>query len=422
MTKKLQTIRGIRDLLDDELETYNRVIEVSSRLAALHNYDEIVLPILEYSSVFFRTLGEASDIVTKETYTFADRDKRSITLRPEFTASTVRSLISNGLTQSMPKRFFTYGPIFRHERPQRGRYRQFYQFNCELFGNDSPMADVEVINLLSLILSELDLSKEFEIEINSLGDKESSNIYTKILRQYLLDNFDKLSDVSKERVNKNPLRVLDSKDEEDIEILALAPSIRDFLNQQSIDHFANVCENLDLLQIQYKINYKLVRGLDYYTNTVFELTAEKLGAQKAIAAGGRYDSLVESMGGLQTPAVGFALGIDRIHELLKECNVLKNTSKSLCYLIPIGDSAETYSFNLAQALRKKGITVCLDHNFSTKKRIKIADRERYPICLIFGDEELESGEFILRDMVASEERRINEEELDEVLIQRLDKR
>ncbi len=419
MTQKLQTVRGIRDLLDDELETYNRIINICSRIASLHNYDEILLPIFEYSSVFLRTLGDESDIVTKETYTFSDRDKRSLTLRPEFTAAMVRSIISNGLTQSMPRRFFTHGPLFRHERPQQGRYRQFYQFNCEFFGSNSPLADVEIINLLYIILCELGLKNQIQIEINSLGDKASSDKYNAVLQVYLTDNFAKLSEVSKERVNKNPLRVLDSKEEKDIELLRWGPSIEDFLSQESVDHFSAVCDNLDLLGIKYTVNYRLVRGLDYYTNTVFEITTNKLGTQKAIAAGGRYNGLVESMGGSDTPAIGFAVGVDRINELLKTSNGIKTAPNKTCYLIPIGDAAESHAVNLSHELRKKGIRAALDYNLSTKKRMKIADREGYPICIIFGDEELENSEFVIRDMLNSDEKKVHEEELDEVLIQLL---
>lgn len=417
MAQKLQTVRGIRDLLDGEIATYNRMIDIGSRIASLHNYDEILLPIFEYSSVFLRTLGDASDIVNKETYTFSDRDKRSLTLRPEFTAAMVRSLISNGLTQEMPKRFFTHGPLFRHERPQQGRYRQFHQFNCELFGSNSPLADVEIINILYLILSEFGLEDKIKIEINSLGDKESSEKYTEVLRQYLIDNIDRLSEISKERVAINPLRVLDSKDDRDIEVISKAPSIEQFLTSESLEHFSNVCANLSLLGIKYNINRRLVRGLEYYTHTVFEFITDKLGTQKAIAAGGRYNDLIESMGGPAIPAIGFAIGIDRIHELLQVYQLNKTNKNHTCYLIPIGNTAEVYGFNLALKLRQKGIKVAFDYNLSTKKRLKIADREGYSLCLIFGDDELKNGEFIIRNMNISQEKRVPIEGLDKALIQ-----
>lgn len=417
MSQKLQPPRGVRDLFDDELRIFNKIIEICRGVADLHNYNEILLPIFEDSSVFLRTLGDTSDIVTKETYTFSDRDKRSLTLRPEFTAATVRALISNGMTQSMPKRFFTHGPLFRHERPQQGRYRQFHQFNCEFFGSESHLAEVEVINLIYIILSELGLNDYIKIEINSLGDKESSDSYTEALRIFLKENFHKLSEISKQRLERNPLRILDSKAPEDIELLVSAPNIQNFLSQDSIDHFANICDGLDLLSIPYSVNHKLVRGLDYYTDTVFEITCDKLGSQKAVAAGGRYNNLVESMGGPSIPAIGFALGIDRIYELIKP---ERNThSKPVCYLIPIGDTAENYAISLACELRSKGIRIGFDYGFSTRKRMKIAGRENYSISLIFGDDELNNSEFILRDMRVSEEKKIHKEELDEVLIQLL---
>jgi histidyl-tRNA synthetase len=415
MAQKLQTVRGVRDLIDSELETYDRVIAISSNIAKLHNYEKILLPIFEYSSVFLRTLGEESDIVTKETYTFSDRDKRSITLRPEFTASIVRSLISNGLTQNLPRRFFTYGPLFRHERPQQGRYRQFYQFDCELFGSSSHMADVEVINLLYLILRELKVENKITIEINSLGDKESTDNYRAVLREYFSDNINKLSHVSKERLKKNPLRILDSKEEDDIALVKGAPVLWNFLNQQSIDHFSNICETLDVLGIKYRQNPRLVRGLDYYTHTVFEFISNT--SNKAIAAGGRYDKLVENMGGPEIPAVGFALGIDRLHDLLKPKKA--NPINNVCYLIPIGDSAELYGITLSNKLRNSNIITVLDYNISTKKRMKIADREKYPICIIFGEEEIENEELTVRDMVSSEETKVHIEELAEVLVKLL---
>lgn len=412
MAQKLQTVRGIRDLVEEELATYDRVLAISSKLAKLHNYEKILLPIFEYSSVFLRTLGEESDIVTKETYTFSDRDKRSITLRPEFTASIVRSLISNGLTQNLPRRFFTYGPLFRHERPQQGRYRQFYQFDCELFGSSSHMADVEVISLLYSILSELKVESKVTVEINSLGDRESTDKYRAVLREYFSDNIDELSEVSKERLKKNPLRILDSKEEQDISIVKGAPVLWNFLNQESIDHYSNICEALDTIGIRYEQNSRLVRGLDYYTHTVFEFISN--ASQKAIAAGGRYDKLVEDMGGPSIPAVGFALGIDRLHDLLKPKKTV-NESNLICYLIPIGDDAEAYGVGLAEKLRKNNIVTVLDYNLSTKKRMKIADREKYPICLIFGDEEIENKEIVLRNMVTSEETKVHIEELFEAL-------
>jgi histidyl-tRNA synthetase len=212
------------------------------------------------------------------------------------------------------------------------------------------------------------------------------------------------------------LRILDSKAPEDIELLTDGPNIQNFLNSDSINHFANVCDGLDLVEVPYKVNHKLVRGLDYYTNTVFEITCDKLGAQKAIAAGGRYNNLVESMGGPNIPAIGFAIGIDRVYEILKS---EKNVENPICYLIPIGDAAENHAINLSYELRKKGIRVALDYNSSTKKRMKIAAREGYPICIIFGDDELENVEFILRDMRISDEKKVHREELDEVLIQLL---
>lgn len=411
-------MRGIRDLVNLELKTYEKVVEIGSKIAELHNYSSILLPIFEHSSVFLRTLGEASDIISKETYSFSDREKRIITLRPEFTAAIARSIISNGLTQTMPQRFFTHGPLFRHERPQQGRHRQFYQFDCELFGSKSHWADVEIISILAEILHELFLYDYVEIEINSLGDPESTENYKTELKKYLMQHAKDLSEVSKRRLATNPLRVLDSKEEQDLKIVQNAPMMLDYLNQESLEHYSAVCEGLNLLNIEYKQNPRLVRGLDYYSHTVFEVKTIKTGSQNAIAAGGRYDGLVKTMGGPAIPAVGFALGIDRIHDLLRQNNFIDedNGIQRLCYLVPIGDKAENHAINLAGELRSKGIRVGLDYGLSIKKRLKIADRFRVKICVIFGEDELEKGNYIIRNMSDSKEEKVHSEEIVDVVM------
>lgn len=418
MANELRTISGVKDLVDDELLTYNRVVEIGCRIAKQYNYSKIILPIFEHAATFLRTLGQASDIVTKETYTFSDRDKRTITLRPEFTAAMVRAIISNRLTQPMPRRFFTYGPLFRHERPQHGRNRQFYQFDCEFFGSASPLADVEVISILYTILKELDLHDKIQVEINTLGDKISFVKYTEAIKEYFTDNYNKLSDISKERLLKSPLRILDSKEEEDHEVIQQAPVISNYINQESLDHYSAVCAGLDALNIKYVHNSRLVRGLDYYTHTVFEFTTNKLGSQNAIAAGGRYNDLVEAMGGPSIPAVGFAVGIDRLHELLKQFNLTSNKQQNnVCYMIPIGDAAEMHAVALANDLREKGLKIVLDYNMSTKKRLMIANREKARLCIIFGEDEIKKSEYIVRDMLKSIEKKVYIDELDEVVIQ-----
>ncbi len=419
MKQEIQTIRGIRDLVSNELETHKKIVQIGEEIATLHNYAPITLPIFEYSSVFHRTLGETSDIVNKETYTFVDREKRTVTLRPEFTAAMARAIISNGWTQNLPKRFFTYGPLFRHERPQKGRYRQFYQFDCELFGSASPYADVEIINIMLSILKALKLEEVVDLEINSLGDPESAEKYREVLKKYFLSYESKLSELGKKRLATNPLRLLDTKDEGDLEIVQNAPIISDYLNQESLDYYSSVCENLTHLNIKYKENPRLVRGLDYYTHIVFEVKSKIAGSQNAIGAGGRYNNLFEDMGGPSIPAVGFGLGIDRIYDLLNQDNSISNNP--VCYLIPIGNTAENHAISLANDLRAKSIKVALDYGLSTKKRLKIADREKACLCIIFGDDELESSEYIVRDMSNSQEETVHGEELDEVILKYLQK-
>ena len=333
MLSKIRPIRGMRDLMYEELKYFNKILEIGKKLAKLYNYNEIILPIIEQSDVFLRTLGSDSDILTKETYTFLDREKRSVTLRPEFTASVVRSLISNGMIQQMPQRLFTYGALFRHERPQLGRYRQFYQINYEYFGSASPLSDVEMISLAMSIVKELGIGDAVKLEINTLGDVESIGNYKTALVKYFEKHKHDLSETSLKRLNKNPLRILDSKDEKDKALIKAAPNIVQYLNDDSWTHYSKVCDGLDNLEIEYKVNSKLVRGLDYYTHTVFEITTDMLGSQNAICAGGRYDNLIERMGGHYTPAVGFGMGIDRTCELLKRYLENHSTQEDLCYIV-----------------------------------------------------------------------------------------
>jgi len=309
---KYQSVRGTRDLLPELKQTFRLIDETAYKTAKNYGFKEIETPIFEFSDVFHRSLGETSDAVSKETYTFTDRGGDSITLRPEGTAGVVRSFISEGLAQHVPLKLYYYGPMFRYERPQKGRYRQFYQFGVEVLGLESALADVECLDLAWTILKNLKLSERCILEINTLGDIESRNAYRTALVNYLTPFKSQLSADSQVRFEKNPMRILDSKDEGDKKIVAGAPLMENYLNDTSKKFFSDVLAGLDKLKIPYKINSKLVRGLDYYCHTVFEFTTTELGAQSAILSGGRYDGLTEMLGGPKTAGVGWAAGVDEL--------------------------------------------------------------------------------------------------------------
>ena len=313
--QKLQPVRGTHDILPDAMARHRRVAATARDLAALYGYEQIETPIFEFTEVFKRTLGDTSDIVTKEMYTFTDRSGDTITLRPEGTAGVARMVISEGLTQSLPLKYFYTGPMFRHERPQKGRLRQFHQVGVELLGVAGPQGDIEVLALGHHFLQALGVGDKTTLEINTLGDVESRAAYRAVLVSYLENYRDKLSEDSRQRLERNPLRVLDSKDEGDKRIVAGAPLFSDYLTEAARAFFADVREGLGRLGIDYRINPRLVRGLDYYCHTAFEFTTEALGAQGTVLAGGRYDGLIGTMGGSATPGVGWAAGIERLSML-----------------------------------------------------------------------------------------------------------
>lgn len=411
---KLQPVRGTKDYLGTEAEVQEYVISMAQQIASCYNYQQLTLPIFEFSDVFHRTLGETSDIVSKETYTFLDRDNTSITLRPEFTAGVVRSIISNGLTQSLPLKFFSSGPIFRYERPQKGRYRQFQQINCEFFGSKEHNSDVEVIALAHQILSWLGLSEFIRLEINSLGDPESRKSYRDKVFEYFSKFENELSEDSKVRLHKNPLRILDSKDPADIKLKAGAPKMLDSFNQGSQDYFSAVLKGLDELGIKYVVNNNIVRGLDYYTHTVFEFITDELGSQGTVLGGGRYDGLVELMGGPSIPAIGFAAGVERLAEMIIAKDLFKKRNLIFA-LIPIGEKAEVEALKLSKLLRDKGFKVELDYERNTSKRFKRADKINAKAAIIFGDDELNQGVYKIKELASGEETTTHKAEIIEAV-------
>ena len=389
---ELQPVRGTRDLLPEESRRHHHVVETARRTAALYGYEEIATPIFEFTEVFQRTLGDTSDIVTKEMYTFTDRGGEQITLRPEATAGIMRALISGGLSQNLPLKFFCAGPMFRYERPQKGRYRQFHQIDIELLGVPDPLGDVEVIAVGAHILDALGILGKATLELNTLGDSESRTAYRKALVGYLAKHRDGLSADSRSRLERNPLRILDSKDEGDAKIVANAPIFFDYLNESSRDFFKKVQASLDALGIAYRLNPRVVRGLDYYCHTVFEFTTTALGAQGAVIAGGRYDGLAETMGGPATPATGWAGGVERLGMLMSDAG----TRPRPVAVIPVGPEAEAAALRVARDLRYAGITVELEFHGSLSRRMKRANKIGARAAVLLGADELKRGAATLR--------------------------
>jgi histidyl-tRNA synthetase len=407
----LKPVRGTQDILPNESRRYRLVEEAAFRIADRYGFDEITTPIFEFTEVFSRTLGDTSDIVTKEMYTFQDKGLESITLRPEGTAGIARAFISNGLQQELPIKFFYKGPMFRYERPQKGRRRQFHQVGIEILGVATPQADIEAISLAKTFLEEIGLNDNVSLEINSLGDAASRSAYDQKLRDYLNNHKQGLSKHSLNRLKNNPLRILDSKDNEDKIIVANAPKLQDSFNKDSNNFFAELCEGLNKLGISYEHNHNLVRGLDYYSHTAFEFTTKDLGAQGTVLAGGRYDGLISQMGGPETPGVGWAAGVERLALLLNTDIVTKRP----IVVIPIGRDAESQALILTERLRKNGYRVDLGYSGNLKKRIKRAN-ERNTIAAIFmGESESVRNVVKLKDMDSGDQKEISLDSLEQQL-------
>jgi histidyl-tRNA synthetase len=390
----LQPARGTQDLLPDTARRHRRVSEAARELALLYGFAEIATPIFEFTEVFSRPIGEHSDIVSKEMYTFTDRGGEEVTLRPENTAGVVRAVLSNGLTQSTPLKFFYSGPMFRYERPQKGRFRQFHQIGAELLGVAQAQADVEVVSLGQRILSELGIGDRVALELNTLGDPESRMAYREALVAYFSGRRSDLSEDSRRRLDGNPLRILDSKDPGDIRINADAPRFEAFLNPLSQQFFAEVRRGLDRIGIDYRLNQRLVRGLDYYTHTVFEFVTTDLGAQGTVLAGGRYDGLVELMGGPAMPGVGWAAGIERLAMLIAE----PPAPKRPVALIPIALVDELQPLALAETLRHAGFVVDLGYSGNLQRRMRRADRIGARAAVLLGQDEVARGAATVRDL------------------------
>lgn len=399
----LKPVRGTRDLLPDDSRRHRHVVETARAVAERHGYHEIATPILEPTEVFKRTLGDTSDVVTKEMYTFTDRGGEEVTLRPEATAGIARALITGGLAQDLPLKVFTHGPMFRYERPQKGRLRQFHQIDVELLGVPEPLGDVEVVVLGVRVLDALGVRRATVLELNTLGDAESRNVYRGALVGYLEGHRAALSEDSRARLERNPLRVLDSKDEGDRAIVADAPVFTDYLNDASKNFFASVRAGLDTLDIAYRVNPRLVRGLDYYCHTAFEFTTTELGSQGAVLAGGRYDGLVETMGGSSVPGIGWAAGIERLAMLMTALGTDAPAPVRPVAIVPIGAAAEARALTLADGLREAGFAVELGYRGAVGKRLKRASKLNAVVAVLIGDDELARGAATLRDLDSGEQ-------------------
>ena len=388
----LQPVRGTRDLLPDEFRRHAHILNLSKKVTETYGFREIATPIFEFSKVF-DPVGETSDIITKETYTFKDRHGESLTLRPEGTAPVVRSVISNGLAQQAPLKYFYGGPMFRYDRPQKGRYRQFHQIGVELIGVQSPQGDIETIAAAYDVLKELGLIEKITLHINSLGDQKSRETYGSVLLAYLETYKTSLSQDSQDRLRRNPLRILDSKDPGDQEIIKSAPSYEKSLTSESMSFFQDVLEGLENLKIPYERSPTLVRGLDYYCHTAFEFISTHLGSQGTVLGGGRYDGLMKALGGSDLPGIGWAAGIERLAMLAD----LPPLDARPIVVIPLGEAEEKRALQIAYALRQEGYYVEQSYGGNMSKRLKKAHKLKAEYGVIMGEDEATKESALIRN-------------------------
>ena len=409
--KDLKTIRGMPDLYDEEVERISIVEKTCLEIFKSFNFQEFRTPVIENKSLFQRSVGESSDIIQKEVYEFEDRNGEMLCLRPEGTAGLVRALITNGLMNDEIKKFFYLGPMFRYERPQKGRKRQFFQAGAELIGEESTKSDVEIISLAKTILEKLEI--KYSLEINYLGKDESLNSYRAYLRKYLQNFKDDFEDKVYSRLQRNPLRAIDSKDRKIRKIFEGAKDISVFLSNDEKKSFDKTVNSLKELKINFDINRQLVRGLDYYTGTVFEFTVDGLGSQNAVIGGGRYDNLIKELGGRDLPAIGFALGIDRLAEIIK----IKDKTKDL-FIGCISDDSMNFAQYIGNKLRQDINGLVIENylgNANVTKQLKKADSQGFKFVMIVGQEEQKTNSFKLKNLIDGTEKTLNESELVEFL-------
>ena len=414
VSKTIQAIRGMNDCLPSQSPLWHKVEDAVKNVVSSYGYSEIRMPIVEVTNLFKRAIGEVTDVVEKEMYTFEDRNGDSLTLRPEGTAGCVRAGIENGLIYNQEQRLWYMGPMFRHERPQKGRYRQFHQVGVETFGLQGPDVDAELIMMTARLWRELGIDQHVRLELNSIGSIESRANYRTVLIEFLEQHIDILDEDCKRRMYTNPLRVLDTKNPSIQAILVDAPQLADYLDDDSREHFSGLCELLDAAGIQYQVNQRLVRGLDYYNKTVFEWITESLGAQGTVCAGGRYDGLVEQLGGKPSPAVGFAMGLECL-VLMMETLELNDVRKPVdVYLVTAGEGTLINGMKLAESLREnvKGLRLMTHFgggNF--KKQFKRADKVGASIALVLGENEVAEKTVVVKNLIGGEQQTLTQSEL-----------
>lgn len=397
-----QPVRGTQDIFGEDQERFSRVVETFERVRRLYGFKGVEMPVFEPTAVFARSLGETTDVVSKEMYSFEDRGGDSLTLRPEFTAGICRAFLSNGWQQHVPLKLSAHGPLFRYERPQKGRYRQFHQLDAEIIGAGEAAADVELLCFADQLLRELGIADGVTLQLNTLGDAESRDAWRAALVEHFQAHRDQLSDDSRDRLERNPLRILDSKERQDRPIADAAPDIDAYLSSEAKEFFAQVTEGLDACGVAWTRNSRLVRGLDYYRHTAFEFVTDRLGAQGTVLAGGRYDGLMESLGGPHTPAVGWAAGIERLGMLLDEPAVVGPDA----IFIPLGEGCESAAMKLMGELRRSGISCDMAYKGNMKKRMQKANAAGAAHVVIIGENELANGVAAVKNLQSGDQREI----------------
>jgi histidyl-tRNA synthetase len=403
MTNTPQPVRGTQSLLGEDVDRFHAVIEAFDRVRRLFGFKRVEVPVIEPTAVFARTIGETTDVVSKEMYSFEDRGGELITLRPEFTAGICRAYLSEGWQQYAPLKLAVHGPAFRYERPQKGRFRQFHQLDAEVIGAGEPVADVELLSFGDQLLRELGIQDGVTLQLNTLGDAETRDAWRAALVEYFEAHRGSLSEDSLTRLERNPLRILDTKNADERPIADAAPSIDDYLTPEASDFFEQVTAGLDAAGVQWTRNARLVRGLDYYRHTAFEFVTDRLGAQGTVLAGGRYDGLIESLGGPHTPAVGWAAGIERLAMMIEAPSLETSTVA----VVPLGERAEAEGQKIVAGLRREGISADMAYRGNMKKRLSRANASGAKYALILGENELDAGEAQLKDLTTGEQRAVS---------------
>ena len=404
---KLRSVRGTHDIYGEDIKKFNFIENIVTKIAELNSFNKLETPIFEFTDLFSKPLGAQSDVVLKEMYSFKDRNEEMLTLRPEYTTPMIRAAITNNLLNELPLKVFGLGPMFRRERPQKGRYRQFNQINFEIFGTNDYMADLELIIIGNEILKSILPSSKFILNLNTLGEKKNLNDYKIKLTNYFKDQKEKLSDESKEKIHSNPLRILDSKIENDIKISNSAPTIQEFISIEEKNHFSDIKNGLDLLNIKYVENNKLVRGLDYYCSTVFEFKTLELGSQDTLIGGGRYDGLIGVLGGPDIAGIGWAAGIERISMLMETNN------NSLCkvHLAITDKKYNSHIQKIMNFLRKNNISFYWNYKYNIKKSLSKANANKIEYAILIGEDEFNNNYFSVRNLNTGKQSQLIESEI-----------